>query len=178
MQKTIGFTLIELLVTISIVAVLASLAAPPMKDMLIRAKSDSMAGEFLASMSRVRNEAATKNMCAVMCSSALGTTLSCSSGNQWNTGWIGFLNPTCDATLSTPVTSNIFLVAGPFNSDYGLLKAGTVNTDRIMFSSNGAPRAGDAGSFNLQFKTETRASNRSICLSAAGQTQLVDLNGC
>jgi type IV fimbrial biogenesis protein FimT len=177
-RRSIGFTLIELLVTVSIVAILAAMAGPSMRDMIIRYQTDAMAAEFAASINRARSEAATKNMCAVMCRSTLGSTLACNAGSQWNSGWIGFLNPTCDDTINTPAAANVFMAAGPFNSDYKLSKTGTSNVDKIMFSSTGAVRAGDAGEFNLQFKAETRPSNRSLCLSAAGQTRLVDFDGC
>jgi hypothetical protein len=68
-------------------------------------------------------------------------------------------------------------VAGPFESAYSLTKSGTTNADKLMISSSGAPRAGDSGRFDLQFNAETRSSNRSICLSAAGQTRTIDLGG-
>ena len=52
-----GFTLIELLITIALAAILASLAAPSVRDFIVRSKLTNLGGEFTASVLKSRNEA-------------------------------------------------------------------------------------------------------------------------
>ncbi len=52
-----GFTLIELMVAISLLAVLAALAAPAMGDFIVRQRVASQAGDLALAMALARSEA-------------------------------------------------------------------------------------------------------------------------
>ena len=86
-----GFTLIELLVTLAVAAVLASLAAPSIRDFIVRSKMTNLSNEFSGSVLRARNEAVNRNVCVTLCMSSSGTACT-TTGTDWQAGWIGFLN--------------------------------------------------------------------------------------
>jgi type IV fimbrial biogenesis protein FimT len=174
-----GFTLIELMVTISVLAILVSLAAPSFREMLLRNRTASISNEFTASIARARSEAINRNTCVTFCRSTLvpSTTTSaaqCDAGTNWTPGWIAFVNATCDATINEPTADTLVLASGPLNSEFTLSSNGT-NNDKLMFAGTGQLRAGDAGRFNLQYLNtgSSRTSNRSVCVSRLGRTLLV-----
>ncbi|MCD6025693.1 MAG: prepilin-type N-terminal cleavage/methylation protein [Solimicrobium sp.] len=72
-----GFTLVELLIVLSIVAVLAGLAAPSFSDLIASRSVKSAALELFSSLLRARSEAITRNATV---------TLAPVSGN-WQNGW-------------------------------------------------------------------------------------------
>jgi type IV fimbrial biogenesis protein FimT len=173
-----GFTLIELLVTIALVAVLAALAAPSFTEFLIRNRTAAISNELLASITRARNEAVSRNTCVTMCRSVNGSACA-ASGTSWADGWIVFVNADCNAALTAPVAA-VDLISSSAPSSAGYTMASTApNATSIMFSSVGHARAGDAGRFDLQFGTTgtARNSNRGICMSRLGRTHLVAFEG-
>lgn len=173
-----GLTLIELMTVVAIVAILGTLAAPSLRDFLIRNRTAAISNELVASVLRSRSEAVTRNSCVTLCRSTLGSSppMCAANGADWRGGWIAFVNPTCSDTANTPAQDDIFVAAGPFDASFKLISNAT-NTDRVVFSPTGNARAGDAGRFDLQYLSETRASNRSICLSALGRTRLIAFGG-
>ena len=176
--KVRGLTLIELLVTITIAGILTAMAAPSFSDFLIRNRSAAMANELTSTVMRARNEAVTRNACVVVCRSAEpgAATPTCdASSANWQPGWIAFVDETCAGTANSAARAELLIVAaGPFDSRYSLTKSGA-NTARLVFAPSGNARAGDAGRFDLQYQSSTRASNRGICLNAQGRTRLVPL---
>lgn len=68
-----GFTLVELMVTLMIVAILATLAMPPLGDMLTRQKLDASTREFMAALSQARSQAAVLRTTVAICPSRLST---------------------------------------------------------------------------------------------------------
>jgi type IV fimbrial biogenesis protein FimT len=177
-RRVRGITLIELMVVVSLVAVLATLAAPAFRDFAIRNRSAAMANDFVGTVMRARNEAVSRNTCVVVCRSALTTAPpQCATGSaDWRIGWMAFVDTTCAATNNAPADADVFMTAGPFDAQFSLVSNAT-NSDRFMFGPTGAARAGDAGRFDLQYLSETRASNRGICLSALGRARVIEAGG-
>lgn len=73
-----GFTLVEMLATVSIMAILLSVAVPGMRDLLESQRLRSAAFDLMADLSLARNEALKRGA---------NVTVSPQSGTDWTTGW-------------------------------------------------------------------------------------------
>jgi type IV fimbrial biogenesis protein FimT len=170
-RRSRGFTLIELMVTVSVLAILASLAAPSFRETLLRNRTAAISNEFTASVAKARSEAINRNTCVTLCRSTSGT--QCDTGSNWTTGWVAFVNATCNETVDVPAAADLILASGTLNSEYSMTSTGT-NSDKLMFAAVGQLRSGDVGRFDLQFGStgSTRSTNRSVCVSRLGRTLL------
>jgi len=91
MSKQRGFTIIELMVTVTLAAVLMTLAVPSMRDVGLSGQLRSVSNDLLASTRFARSEAIKQNAVVRLCVSADGNT--CGSGS-WEQGWIVLANAT------------------------------------------------------------------------------------
>jgi type IV fimbrial biogenesis protein FimT len=183
LSRAYGFTLIEMMVTVSVLAILVSLAAPSFREILVRNRAGAISNEFASSISKARVEAVNRNVCVSICRSTLvpSTTTSqprCDSGTNWTSGWIAFVNTACDDTIDEPAVTDLVLASGPLSTDFSLISNG-VNQTKLMFAPVGQLRAGDLGRFNLQYQSTvaTYTANRGICVSRLGRTFLVAHSG-
>ncbi|WP_367847156.1 GspH/FimT family pseudopilin [Rhodoferax sp. WC2427] len=185
-----GFTLIELLVAMAILGVLAALAAPSLRTFIVRNTFSTIGNEFSSSVLRARNEAVSKNMCVTMCmSTTVDTTTgngpTCvTSGQDWQVGWIVFLNPECNASIDRPretnaagnlvnAPENMLLVRRQGKTDYSLMSQSS--TQKILFNPRGNATLSAAGRFDLTYTDNTlsNAYASSICLDKMGRTRPV-----
>lgn len=83
-----GFTLIELMVTISVLAILMTIAAPNLQTLLQNSRLSSQASGLVGDLSFARAEALKLGSPVAVCASADGAT--CSGATNWETGWIVF----------------------------------------------------------------------------------------
>lgn len=166
---------------------LASLAAPSIRDFIVRSKMTNIGNEFTGSVLRARNEAVNRNICVTLCMSGNVTsaTPSCSTtGTDWQAGWISFINPECDSSLGGPkdadaAATDMLLVHQSAGADFQLITAGS--TRKMMFNPRGAPGTGSAGLFKL-LHAENAFSEKfgyNICLDGMGRTRtLPHLDDC
>ena len=184
-----GFTLIELLVVIAIAALLATLAAPSLTQFINRSAMQSVSNDFLNAMQRARSEAVNRNMCATVCKSATTDAAAprCTPGaagvygaDDWHMGWLVYLNPTCDRTVTTanPTSAgDIIILRQPGNVRYTLVSS--TGTKSITFGPQGNIGLASATTFSLQdSQNSSNPQNRSICVDVMGRTRLASDGGC
>jgi type IV fimbrial biogenesis protein FimT len=160
MKKTAGFTLIELIVTMVVAAILAMVAVPRFKDMIVNNRATAQANNFLTALTLARSEAVkrreTIRVTAVDSSAA---------NNEWGPGW-----------QVIEVSSGTLLRAfEAIDSDSTLDSVGNVAT--IDFDSAGmlsAPAAGQT--FQLRSTDCTGDQGRDITLTVTGRASVARAN--
>jgi len=86
-----GLTVIELMLTLSVIAVVASLAVPSFSDLIQRQRIVAAANQLVAGINLTRQRAVMDNAITRICPSVSG--LDCDAGNRWDRGWIIFRDP-------------------------------------------------------------------------------------
>lgn len=129
-----GFSLIELMVVISIVAIMAALAAPGFSSLIADQRVKVTAGELHSSLLRARSEAMKR-----------GTNVTLSpKSSSWANGW-QIVNPTTstDVLDDHGFIAGITISGGPTNVVYspsGRLSAGTSSTFTVATPSSNTKR--------------------------------------
>lgn len=90
MRGNAGFTLIELVAAMSVMAILAGIAAPSFADFVERQRASAAMSSLLAHMSLARITAISRNQRAVLCPSSDGA--HCRLDADWSQGWLLFLD--------------------------------------------------------------------------------------
>ena len=100
MRRNAGFTLIELVTTLSVMTILASIAAPSFAGFVERQRASAAISSLMTHMALARMSAISRNRRAVLCPSSNGD--ECETSTDWSAGWMLFLdddgNRTADAS--------------------------------------------------------------------------------
>lgn len=86
-----GFTLIEVLFTLVILAVLLSLAAPSMRNVVLDQRVKTVASDIHATLIFARSEAIKRNQYVAVCSMTNDGS-GCQNSTDWARGWIVYLD--------------------------------------------------------------------------------------
>lgn len=158
MRAAKGFTLIELMITLSVLAIVLSLAAPSFSTMRQDSRIGSLSSELQSAIQFARAEAVKRHANVIICRrNAAGT--ACENGTNWAAGWLvrqvgGDIIKVWDSATSISIT-------GP---DGG-----------VTFRNNGITTA--AGNFSVTVSSCTGTQYRTISVSATGTTRL-EKAGC
>ncbi|NLG77834.1 MAG: prepilin-type N-terminal cleavage/methylation domain-containing protein [Xanthomonadaceae bacterium] len=126
MRLSDGFTLLEALVSMTVVAILAALAAPAFASFHLDAKRTATVNEFFHSVFLARSEAAKRGEVASVCRSEDGNT--CASREvPWTVGWIVFVNLDRDEPAERDPNEPLLAV-------YGAREGVTITSNRVTYS--------------------------------------------
>lgn len=138
-----GFTLVELAVTVSIIGVLALLAAPAFRELIASQRVQAAATDVYTDLVRTRSEALKQNVNVTM-SSASGTT-------AWTTGWkvsdgttdFDKRGPSTNVTLTGSATSVTYRTSGRLSAasapTFAISAAGTTTLRCVKVNLSGQP---------------------------------------
>ena len=90
MRRSAGFTLIELATTMSVVAILAGIAAPSFAGFIERQRASAAITSLMSHMALARVAAISRNQRAVLCPSSDG--VHCEASTDWSQGWMLFVD--------------------------------------------------------------------------------------
>lgn len=96
-SKHFGFTLIELIVTLTIAAILLTIAGPSMSRFIQGNRLTSAANELIGDLALARSEALKRGTNTGVCKSGGGATCA-GSGTSWESGWVVFVDVDQDRT--------------------------------------------------------------------------------
>lgn len=156
-----GFTLIEMLVTVTIVAILAALAAPNFRTLIVSTTLTSQANEFLTMMAYARSEAVKRNARVTLCKSSNGT--ACATSGNWEQGYIVFTDWASGGTVGTVDAGDTVLKVHATLSSGSTLVGSTRLVSYVSFLSNG--QSTQAGRWDL-CGAVTTVAGRDLTLSA------------
>lgn len=113
-----------------------------------------------------------------MSSTVAASAPSCDSKNMndWQAGWIVFLNPSCDSSKNSPEASEDILEARVgMGGEYFLKNQSSVT--KLSFNSRGMNGLSGSAQFDTQYKEISDDNNEkyvvSICLDALGRTRTI-----
>ena len=139
-----GFTLIELLVTVALIAILAAIATPSLKSLIVNNKIQAATTEIHSVLAGARAESVKRGGDARV--TVVANTLSGSTPN-WSSGITVFYDTTANANGNTPPTdaTKLIMKTDALPTDISI----NVNFNHIIFNglgrtitSTGAPTGG------------------------------------
>ena len=173
-----GFTLIELIITVSILAILTTVAIPSFRSLIINNRIATQANDFVSDISFARAEAVRRNTRITVCKSNNGT--ACVSAANWENGWIIFTDPNNYGVVDTGET--ILRVHGALTANTGLVAANFNNSGNyfqflpngiVMGVTGGTPTT--AGSFTLCY---TGFNTRVLNFNTTGRINVTTGSPC
>lgn len=167
-----GFTTLELMITLSIGAILATIAVPSYQSMMVQSRLTTQLNEFLTAIHYSRSEAVKRGMRVTMCKSSSGD--ACATGSSWQDGWLIFSDSGTVGTIDG--TDQILRVFPGLKGS--TMSGGSTYANWISYSPNGSSQGHNGGLGNGSFTLCNSAHGRKITINNTGRPYTEKLTSC
>ena len=150
-KKIYAFTIIELMTTIAIVAILAAIATPSLRNMVLNNRLAGFSNDVINSVSAARNEAISTRQQVIIEP----------NGGDWTNGWQVFIDADASGTFTTGEEVVRTVDAYPDS-----LTESSSPGDNLVFNSKGT--MDDLGGWGTLKICDDRSAGRSINVEGAG----------
>ncbi len=156
--------MIELLVTLSIAAIMLTIAIPSFRDFLLNNRITSQTNDFVLALASAKSEAVKRGVRVTVCSRATPPTTpeSCAGSTTWDTGWLVFVDNDGGGTVNG--LDEVLQVREPLEGNNTLRAAAR---QRVTFQNTGFS-LGFTDTFRL-CDTRGTANGRRITVSNQGR---------
>jgi type IV fimbrial biogenesis protein FimT len=160
-----GFTMIELMATVAIAGIIMTLAAPSFRTFILNSRLATQANTLVTALHTARSEAINRGVRLTVCKSSDGS--SCTTGGNWEAGWMVFTDPTNVGTYNS--SSERIILVGAALEGNNTLRASTDFSNFISYLPSGF--SNNDGPFRL---CDERGADemRAIAISATGRIEL------
>jgi type IV fimbrial biogenesis protein FimT len=166
-----GVTLVELMVTIVILAILAAIGMPAMARFINDTRVSGTTNEFVSALNLARMEAIKRGRLVTVCRSTNpeSEAATCTSGSDWSTGWIVFIEDSSGGALGTNVAAdNILTRRGTLTTN---VNAQVNNTTPITYNGTGLP-VGNLTGISINFNYNGGCA-RAVSISRSGRVTVI-----
>jgi type IV fimbrial biogenesis protein FimT len=173
-----GFTLIETTVTIAIAAILMSLAAPSMRNLIERNSVADSVNSFVSAVSYARAEAIRRGLPVTLCRSAdaeTSGTPSCSADPAWQAGWMAFVDLDGDGAFESSQGDSLLRVQGALDRSGAIIQGnpeGGGSYASLRFRPTGTLKNG-ASTFTFKSPSDIESMRRGVCVGFVGRIRLI-----
>ncbi|MGB0360323.1 MAG: GspH/FimT family pseudopilin [Endozoicomonas sp.] len=169
-KKQYGVSLVELLVSLTMAAILISVAVPSMKFFIVETRITTTADEVYGSVMLARSEAIKRQKTVSLCSTLDHVT--CDETNSgWHYGWLIFTDESEDGLLNgrdqliSRVSDLTHLISITWNRGFNL-----------RFNSRG--QTSQAGTFKVCDQESSEQDSKAIVISMTGRLRTEDQSAC
>lgn len=183
-QGLSGFTLIELMVTISVLAILLSIAVPSFQGFVWSSRLTATTNDLASALAMARSEAVKRATRVTVCKSGTTNTANptCSAAVDWQDGWIVFVDGGTAGTVDGTDSGNILRVFQPTVSNGMAIDGGINFANWLSYLPSGVSIGNGNlanGTFTVDFAIcPNPATNmaRTIVLNSTGRAMTTRIN--
>lgn len=165
--------MLELMITLSIAAILATIAVPSYQSMMVQSRLSTQSNEFLTALHYTRSEAIKRGMRVTMCKSSSDT--DCTSGSNWQDGWIVYSD---GGTAGIRDGTDQILRTFPGLKGSALNGGGSFSNSITYRPSGSSFGNGNGGLSNGTFTLCNSTKGRRIIINSTGRPHLERLESC
>lgn len=177
MRKESGFTLLELLVTVTVAAILLSIAIPNFRTTIANNRQTNQLNTMLSGLIYARSEAIKRNASVVICATTNQT--ACSGSSAWGSGWIVYYVPVGTSATAAPAAAAVIRTFPALSGSNTLntnasspSPIAAVSSGMIVFQSSGMTTLSNDAQFSL-CDARGKSYSRMLMLGAAGRAEVM-----